>query len=154
MESFEPMVTKLHVCSGEKMLYKINQREIIQQWNNVELRFLRIALRIIARSMHTKFGVIWPFDDKVTLRTRNGLYNQSKGNNYKTEQCGNTVFVHIESLPEACIPSLESFGPMVTRKAGRRGHGRRRRRPVIPICRLFRRHKKQRLLIQRIPRGF
>ena len=34
MESFEPMVT--NVCSGQEMLYKINQRGIIQKWNNGE----------------------------------------------------------------------------------------------------------------------
>ena len=62
------MVTKL--CSGQKMFYKINQREIIQNRNKIELRFFSIALRFIARSMHTKFGVIWTYDDKVMLRTR------------------------------------------------------------------------------------
>ena len=51
MESFEPMVTKL--CSGQEILYKINQRRIIQKRNKVELRFLCTALRVIARSMHT-----------------------------------------------------------------------------------------------------
>jgi len=61
------MVTKL--CSGQEMLYKINQREIIQNRNKIELRFLCIALRFIARSMHTKFGVIWTYDDKDMLRT-------------------------------------------------------------------------------------
>jgi len=62
------MVTKL--CSGQKMLYKINQRGFIHKRNKVELRFLSTALRVIARSMHTKLGVIWTYDDKVTLRTR------------------------------------------------------------------------------------
>jgi len=62
------MMTKL--LSGQEMLYKINQRGIIQIRNKVELRFLCTVLRVIARSMHTKFGVIWTYDDKVTLRTR------------------------------------------------------------------------------------
>jgi len=62
------MVRKL--CSGQEMLYKINQRGIIQERNKVKLRFLCTAFRVIARSMHTKFGVIWIYDDKVTLRTR------------------------------------------------------------------------------------
>jgi len=52
------------------MLYKINQREIIQKRNNVTSRFLCTALRVIARSMHTKFGVIWIYDDK--LRSEQG----------------------------------------------------------------------------------
>ena len=68
MESFEPMVTKL--CSGQEMLFKINQRGIIQKWNKVELQFLCTALRVIARNMHTKYGVIRTYGDKVTLRTR------------------------------------------------------------------------------------
>jgi len=42
MESFEPMVTKS--WSGQEMLYKINQRGIIQKRNKVELRFLCTAL--------------------------------------------------------------------------------------------------------------
>jgi len=57
------MVTKL--CTDQEMLYKINQK-----LKKVELRFLCTALRVIARSMHTKFGVIWTYDDKVMLRTR------------------------------------------------------------------------------------
>jgi len=57
------MVTKL--CSGQEMLRKINQRVIIKKRNNVELRFLCTALQVIARSMHTMFGVIWTYDDKV-----------------------------------------------------------------------------------------
>jgi len=62
------MMTKLR--SRQEMLYKINQRGIIQKQNKVELRFLCNALQVIARSMHTTFGVIWTYDDKVTLRTR------------------------------------------------------------------------------------
>ena len=38
---------------------KINQRGIIKKWNNVELWFLCTAPRVIARNMHTKFGMIW-----------------------------------------------------------------------------------------------
>jgi len=79
IESFEPMVTKL--CSRQEMLYKINQRGIIKKRNKVELRFLCTALRVIARNMHIKYGVIRTYGDKVMLRTRNALYNQSKGNN-------------------------------------------------------------------------
>jgi len=56
---------------GQEMLYKINQSGIIKKQNKVELRFVCTALRVIARSMHTKFGVIWTYDDKVTVRTRN-----------------------------------------------------------------------------------
>jgi len=40
--SFESMVTKL--CSGQEMLYTINQREIIQKRKKVELRFLNTVL--------------------------------------------------------------------------------------------------------------
>ena len=93
--------------------------------------------------MHTKYGVIQTYDDKVMLRTRNALKNQSKGNNSKTEQERVTVFVHytslpetwwqsyaldkkyksahFESLPEACIPSLESFGLIMTKVHSRQG---------------------------------
>jgi len=63
------MVTKL--CSGQEMLYKINQRGIIKKRNNVELWFLCIALNVIARNMHTKYGVIRTYGDKVMFRTRN-----------------------------------------------------------------------------------
>jgi len=71
MESFEPMVTKL--CSGQEMLYKINQKKIIKKRNKVELQFLSTALRVIARNMHTKHGVIRTYSDKFMLRTRNAL---------------------------------------------------------------------------------
>jgi len=71
MESFEPMVEKL--CSGQEMLYKINQRGIIK-----------------------KNGTSWSYD---------------------------SCALHFESLPEACIPSLESFGPMM--KKLRSGQGKR-----------------------------
>jgi len=50
------MVTKL--CSGQEMLYKINQRGIIKKQNKVKLRFLCNELCAIARNMHTKYGVI------------------------------------------------------------------------------------------------
>ena len=65
------MVTKL--CTGQEMLYKINQRGIIQKRNKVELWFLCTALRVVARNMHTKYGVIQTYGDKVMLRTRNAL---------------------------------------------------------------------------------
>jgi len=39
------------------MLYKINHRVIFQKRNKIELGFLCIALQVIARSMHAKFGV-------------------------------------------------------------------------------------------------
>jgi len=71
MESFKPMVTKL--CSGQEMLYKINQRGIIKKRNEVELQFLYTALRVIAGNMHTKYGVIRTYGDKVMLRTINAL---------------------------------------------------------------------------------
>ena len=59
---------------GEKVTHRTresikHQRVIIQKRNKVELRFLCTTLPVIARSMHTKFGVIWTFGDKVTLRT-------------------------------------------------------------------------------------
>ena len=77
MESFEPMVTKL--CSGQDLLYKINQRGIIKKRNRVGLWFLRTAIRVIAISMHTKFGVIWTHNDKVTLRTRKARRRRGHG---------------------------------------------------------------------------
>jgi len=56
------------------MLYKINQRGIIQKRNKVVLQFLCTALCVIARNMHTKYGVIRTHNgDKVMLRTRNAL---------------------------------------------------------------------------------
>jgi hypothetical protein len=68
LESFESMVTKLR--SGQDMLYKNQSKGIIKKRNKVELRFLCTALWVIARNMHTKFGVIWTYVDKVRLRTR------------------------------------------------------------------------------------
>jgi len=50
MESSELTMTKL--CYGQEMLYK-NKREIIKKRNNVELRLLFTALRVIARNVHT-----------------------------------------------------------------------------------------------------
>jgi len=67
LEPFEPMMTKR---SGQEMLHKINQKEIIEKRKKVELRILCTALQVIARNVHTKFGVIRTYDDKVTLRTR------------------------------------------------------------------------------------
>jgi len=58
------------VCSGLEMLYKINQRGIILKRNKVDYGSCAMHFRIIARSMHTMFGVIWTYDDKVTLRTK------------------------------------------------------------------------------------
>jgi len=71
-----------NVTLRTKMLFK-NQRGLIKKWNKAVLWFLCTALRVIARNMHTKFGVIWTYDDKVTLRTRNALLNYSKGGNSK-----------------------------------------------------------------------
>jgi len=65
------MVTKL--CSGQEMLYKIDKREIIQKPNKEELRCLCTALRVIARNMHTKHGVIRTYGAKVMLWARNAL---------------------------------------------------------------------------------
>jgi len=42
----------------QEMLYKISQRGITKKQNKVELHFLCIALPVIARNMHAKFGVI------------------------------------------------------------------------------------------------
>ena len=55
------------------MLYKIDQRGIIKKRNNKELRFLCIALWVIARNMQTKYGVIRTYGDKIMLRTKNAL---------------------------------------------------------------------------------
>jgi len=79
MESFEPMVTKL--CYGLEMLNKIDQKRIIQKLNKVELQLLCTALQVIARNMHTKYGVIRTYDDKVMLQTIYSLKNQTKVNN-------------------------------------------------------------------------
>jgi len=65
------MVTKL--CFGQEILLKFNQRGFIQKRNKVEKRFLCTALRVIARNMHTKYGAIQTYGDKVMLRTRNAL---------------------------------------------------------------------------------
>jgi len=61
------MVIKLRY--GQEMLYK-TQRGIVQKWNKEELRFLCSALRFIARNMHTKYGVIRTYGNKVMLWTR------------------------------------------------------------------------------------
>jgi len=71
MESFELMVTKLRF--GQEMLYNINQRGIVKNPNKIELGFLCTALQVIASNMHTKYGVIQTYGDKVMLRTRNAL---------------------------------------------------------------------------------
>ena len=47
-----------------------NQRGIIKKRNKVELRFLCSAPRVIARNMHTKFGMFWTYSDKVMLQIR------------------------------------------------------------------------------------
>ena len=47
--------------------------------------------------MQNKFGVICNYGDKVMLRTRNSLKNQSKGNNSNTEQGRDSVLVHCTS---------------------------------------------------------
>jgi len=47
--------------------------EKIKKRNKVELRFLCIALWVIARNMDTKYGVIWTYGEKVMLRPRNAL---------------------------------------------------------------------------------
>jgi len=54
------------------MLYK-KSKGIIQKRKKVELRFLCTALRVIAKNMHTKFGVIWAYGDKVSFQTRKPL---------------------------------------------------------------------------------
>jgi len=65
------MVTKL--CSGQEMLYKINQRGIIKNRTRYSYGFCALHFRVIARNMHTKHGVIRTFGDKVMLRTRSAL---------------------------------------------------------------------------------
>jgi len=67
------------LCSGQEMLYKINQRGIIQKWSKVELRFLCTAFRVITRNKHTKYGVIRTYGDKVMRQTRNALLNNQWG---------------------------------------------------------------------------
>ena len=57
---------------------KINQRGIMQIRNKIELRFLCTALRVIARNMHTKFGVMYTYSDKVRLWTKNAIYHSNK----------------------------------------------------------------------------
>jgi len=54
----------------KKCSVKSIKGEQFKKRNKVELRFLCSALRVIARNMHTMFGVIWTYNDKVTLRTR------------------------------------------------------------------------------------
>jgi len=54
--------------------------------------------------MHTKFGVILTYGDKVTFRTRNALEKSIKGR------------VTLQVIARKMhIPSLESFGPTVTK---------------------------------------
>ena len=54
------MCLTLSYTLDKKCSIKINQREIIQKRNKVELQFLCTAPRVIARNMHTKFGMIGP----------------------------------------------------------------------------------------------
>ena len=68
------MVTKL--CSGQEMLYKINQKgnnSKTEQGRFTVLVHLYTALRVVARNMHTKYGVIRTYGDKVMLWIRNAL---------------------------------------------------------------------------------
>jgi len=69
MDSFKNMMRKL--CFEQEMLYKKNQRGIIPKSNKVKLLFLCIALLVISRNMHTKYGVIWTYGEKFMLRIRN-----------------------------------------------------------------------------------
>jgi len=70
---------------------------IIWNLNNVELWFVYTALRVIARNMHTKFGVIWTYGDKVKLQTKNAQWKTIKGEQFKLEQCRVKVLVHCTS---------------------------------------------------------
>ena len=69
LKSFESMVTNLH--SGQEMVYKNQSKGNNSKRNKVELKLLCTALRVIARKMHTKFGVIWTYGEKLMLRIRN-----------------------------------------------------------------------------------
>jgi len=86
----------------KKCSIKINQRGIIQEWNKKELWFLCTALQVFARNMHTKFGVIWTFDDKVMLWTRKfGRWRRRKVIPWcrlvrgHKNTCNCTLFLHI-----------------------------------------------------------
>jgi len=63
MESSEPMVRKL--CAGQEMLYKIKGEYIKNGKGRVTV--------LVARNMHTKYGVIRTYGEKVMRRTRNAL---------------------------------------------------------------------------------
>jgi len=144
LESFEPMMTKLR--SGQEMLYKINQRWIIRKRKNVELWLLCTALQFIARKMHTKFKVIWTYDDNVTLRTRNAHKINQRGinkNRNKVElrflctalrviarKNAYQVWSHLDLWWQSYAPDMES-GTTRTRTT------RTPPTKVIPICRLF-----------------
>ena len=65
LESFEHMVSLLR--PGQKCSEKI-KGFLSKKHSNAELRFLCTAPRVIARNMHTTFGVIWIYGDKITLR--------------------------------------------------------------------------------------
>jgi len=58
---------------NKKFFSKINEMGIIQKRNKVELWFLWTSLQVIARHMHTKYGGIQTYGDKVMHRTRNAL---------------------------------------------------------------------------------
>jgi len=114
MESFEPIVTQL--CSGQEMVYKINQKEIIK--NETRQNYGSCALHFQSLP-ETCMLTLESFESMLT-QLRSGqelLYkNHSKGNNSKTERWSyGSCALHFELLPEACIISLESFGPMMTK---------------------------------------
>jgi len=48
---------------------------------------------------------------KETLYKTQSKGNNSKRNNVELSSCA----LHFKPLPETCIPSLESFGPMMTK---------------------------------------
>ena len=58
---------KVTVHSGQEMVYKNQSKGIIQKRNKVELQFGCTALWVINRNMHTRFGMIWTYSDKVSV---------------------------------------------------------------------------------------
>ena len=114
MESFEPMVTNL--CPGQEMLYKINQRGIIKNGTRQSYGFCALYFRVIGRNIHTKHGVFEPMVTKLCFG-KEMLYKINQRGIMKkgTKQSYGSCALHFESLPETCIPSMESFEPSVTK---------------------------------------
>jgi len=114
------MVTKL--CSGQDMLYKINQRGIIQKQNK---SYGSCALHF-ASLPETCIPSIKSFEPLVTkLCSGQEMFYKinQRGIIKKQNKSYSSCALHFASLPETCIPSLESFGPMMTKL--RSGQGKR-----------------------------